>query len=355
MDIQTVLDFLTPENQARLTWIGSGVAAVSGAIWIVVKFFFAAHNKNNSPPSPPDNPTNYAYGNHANIGNVGGNVEITQTIGATISKIALAVLIVGLLLVCAGIAGAWFLASGAQAAALPSMDVTIGCGTDNSDKKKIYAADAEEAAVLNKLLNFGQGYNSDVVYLSITVQKPCGACECYRFEKMPIEDEGADQSQTPPTDVEANDGSADIGEEESPEQSAGHIEMEWAEEYDFDPSTKGNLQVSGMMYEYWAATHSFFFPAAGQIPRNGLYINNTIRSYVIAYSGPFLVESNYDTGWGYVKFTPINDPDELVKRRLRCTTTDISWRAKVIDRCGPVPKPVDDEAVEEPETDENAQ
>lgn len=352
MDIQAVLDFLTPENQSRLTWIGSGIVAVSGGIWIVVKFFLTTGGKSESDPTHPQNPTNYTYGNQASVGNVGGDVRITQTIGATISKIAFAVLIVGLFLLGAGVAAAWFLASGAQAAALPYMEVEIGCGTDNSSKEKIFSANAEEAAALDKLLTLGQGYNSDLVYLSVTVEKPCGACECYRFEKFQDADDTSDKPQNTAASVESKNSQPNpIDDEQIPRQSAGHIEMEWAEEFAFDSSTEGNLQVTGMMYEYWAATHSFFFPAAGQIPRNGLYVNNTIRSYVISYSGPFLVEYNYDTGWGYVKFTPISDPDELTKRRLRCSSADISWRAKILDRCGPIPQPLDEQDVLESEDD----
>lgn len=329
MGLQDLLDFLTPDNRERLTWIGSGIAAVAGAVWIATKAYLSRRSDQPTASNAPatfqvnrtDNVSN--YGNQSNIANVGGNVSVVQTIGATVSKVAAVVLLIGLLLVALGIAANRVISSGAEAAALPQVEFTIGCGEDDANIQSILAASSDEAKSITELYEIGNQYKNQIIYASIEVDRPCGACECYRLEKK-----------------NALDGKR--GANFNHNNTPGYIEMGWAEEFADIPSTEGNLMISTMIYDAMAATHSFFLPAADQIPRNELYSNDTIRSTVINYSGPFYVEANYDTGWGYVKLTPLTVVDDNIRRRLRCSQPDLSWRAKLVDRCGPVPSPVEE-------------
>jgi hypothetical protein len=330
MGLQDLLDLLTPDNRDRLTWIGSGIATVAGAIWIVVNAYL--NRRRRDQPSASNAPTAFQVdrqnnvsnsGNQTHIGNVGGNVSVVQVIGATVLKLAVVVLLIGLLLVATGVAANWLISSGAEAAALPQVEFSIGCGEDDANIQTVLAAGPDEVKSITALYKIANQYPNQIVYASIEVDRPCGACECYRLDKK-------------------NALGGKRAKKYKSDNSPGYIVMSWAEEFADIPSTEGNLMISTMIYDAMAATHSFFLPAANQIPRNELYSNATIRSTVINYSGPFYVEANYDTGWGYVKLTPLTVVDDDIRRRLRCSQPDLSWRAKLVDRCGPVPSPVEE-------------
>lgn len=329
MGFQDLLDILTPDNRERLTWIGSGIAAVAGAIWVATNAFVNRRRSDQPNESrgaatfQADHTYNVSNaGNQSHIANVGGNVSVVQTFGVTVSRFAVVLLLIGLLLLAIGIAANWFISSGAEAAALPRVSFSIGCGRDNSSIQTVLPATPDEAKSIAALLEIGNRYPNQIVYASIEVNKPCGSCQCYRLD-------------------EKNSRNSKRADKYNPKNTIGYIEMEWAGMFQDIPETDGNLMITAMIYERMAARHSFFLPAANQIPRNELYLNDTIKSKVIAYSGPFHVENNYDTGWGYVKLSPLKVVDDNLRRRLRCSQPDLSWRAKLIDRCAPVPSPAE--------------
>lgn len=330
MEFQDLLDFLTTDNRERLTWVGSGVAAVAGAIWVVTNTYLNRRRSNQPSPanssaaSQANRTTNVLNnGNQSHIANVGGNVSVVQTFGVTVSRFAVILLLIGLLLVGIGIAANWFISSGAEAAALPHVAFNIGCGGDDADIQTVLAASPDEAKSIIDLYKIGNQYPNQIIYASITVDRPCGSCECWRLERK-------------------NALNGNRAKKFDPDNAIGYIEMSWAEEFFNIASTEGNLMISTVIYGHMVATYSFFLPAANQIPRNELYTNNTVRSKIVAYSGPFHVEANYDTGWGYVKLTPLAFIDDNIRRRLRCSQPNLSLRSKIIDRCGPLPAPVEE-------------
>lgn len=302
------------------TWIGGIIITTFGGMWAFVKFFLL-----NNKEAQKNTAGKYNSGNDSKInivGNVSGQVAVDQRIEQRIekfvSKILVLLVFIGLILILIVVIIIIINRISNSNERIPRSSVSITCGEREGpyfvmqDGTLVTDANQNEIESLMSLYNLAQKYRDQIVLVSVSIESESGH-KCFRLEKRRP---GTERS------IPGRDSSSHIDLKE--------VDADWGlgEVQDF-------YLVNAMDTDKWAATQGFFFPPQNYIPENKFYKKkySTRGRTLIDYEGPFIVRSDYDTGYGYVALYPIKDFPDNFEHRMKCSNPNISGFDNFIYNC----------------------
>jgi hypothetical protein len=294
--MEAIWQFLsTPDNREVITWLGSGIAAIAAALWVIIKFF----SKKGAGPSPhPTNQTitadrgGVASGRDTHIGVKGLSLLLILLFFLAVSTVLASNFGKRITDVIIG-----------DDAPIPEVSLALSCGRE--DEGSPNALKDGEFAQLNKFTELASEMPDQTIYFSVDIELPCAACGC------PRADIGMDDREITDTDLE--NGSVYFDSRTTEERR-----NLWADTYSSTPPMWiEGLEVTafGGVNNDWATTHYYFLPKYKHL--NAQQYRKSGYGMFMVYDGLFALRYYFGTGADVVYLDPI-EPTVEEKLKLAC-------------------------------------
>ncbi|SDA35461.1 hypothetical protein SAMN02799622_06097 [Methylobacterium sp. UNC378MF] len=179
--MESLLEFLrNPENRALLTWVGGGIASLSAAFWIVLKFIIERPKIKSADSSKAPTQDNLSVDVSGGIG-IGGNAQVHKSfnkIGYSLGALFVVGLILLLIVFVFDKALYPLLRSDGR---LPSFELKLVCHSDFQVPTRMNDDEREQFTRLDQLLEASDG---QTMYIDLDIRADSGAGGCLRERAM---------------------------------------------------------------------------------------------------------------------------------------------------------------------------
>lgn len=273
--------FLRDEtNRELLSWLAAGIATTFSALWIAITFF--ARKSSDSKQSPQPTQSKVVTTITGDKNSVAGR-DIRQGANGLMLLLILIFFLFLALLLAGQFGGRIQRALFSSSSAIPIVEVSLGCGTD--DEKYPDELGDEERKQLVRFAEIAELYADQTIFVSLSVEKPCMRCECRR-SAIKIEDS---EDNRPESSIDK--GSIYYDNLSSADRIA-----------DFGPDTplmwREGLEFTAFSPEDWAVTHYFYLPRYTHLSdaqyKKGEY------GYYTVFEGLFTARYYFQSGAAFI-------------------------------------------------------
>lgn len=286
-----------PELRATLGWLAGGIATVASGIWVIVRFFIEKRtNEKRSDDRADISRANQEISASGRGVTVEGNVKgpIIGQVGRDVNVGVKGAYVVILVLFLVAILLFVFSAFGDnllkilfnERTSIPTFSLSLSCGS--SEKRNPYQISEEERKHIVNFRNFIDKNKNTVVYLDVSIEKNCNACECAR----------------------AVDADRRNYEFEEPYIGALYINQLNRER------DRQGVELEMFAPEDWAVSIIAFLPGPGDLS-DSQYHYDLYRLYLARYNGLFTARYNGNTGVHILQLDILH-PSDQQEKQLRC-------------------------------------